>query len=197
LQWKNRNNLSKNQKLALAGLTIFGVFVIGLWVFTLNQQIKSPLVRASSSNAKQTTTEVNDVAKQKTQDTDGDGLSDYDELNVYSTSPYIEDSDSDGISDGVEVKNGTNPNCPQGTDCNIKTSVATSTETAAVTSGASTATSSTNTLNNLLLTGQIDAANLRKILLDSGATSKADLDKITDAELLQAYKAQLASSSQK
>ena len=50
-------------------------------------------------------------------DTDKDGLSDYDELNIYKTSPYIEDSDSDGYTDGEEVKNDKDPNCPSGQDC--------------------------------------------------------------------------------
>ncbi len=36
-------------------------------------------------------------------DTDGDGLSDYDELYTYGTSPYLVDSDSDGVSDYDEI----------------------------------------------------------------------------------------------
>ncbi|UDQ99046.1 PA14 domain-containing protein [Lentisphaerota bacterium WC36G] len=36
-------------------------------------------------------------------DTDGDSLSDYDEIYVYKTSPTYKDSDGDGISDGDEV----------------------------------------------------------------------------------------------
>jgi hypothetical protein len=32
----------------------------------------------------------------KTKDTDGDGLSDWDEIHVYKTSPYLEDTDGDG-----------------------------------------------------------------------------------------------------
>ncbi len=42
-------------------------------------------------------------------DTDGDGLSDYDEVVVHGTSPVLLDSDGDGISDGDEVALGTNP----------------------------------------------------------------------------------------
>ncbi|HSW55746.1 MAG TPA: OmpA family protein [Ignavibacteriaceae bacterium] len=38
-------------------------------------------------------------------DTDGDGLSDYDEIMKYNTDPLIADSDGDGLSDGDEVLN--------------------------------------------------------------------------------------------
>ena len=45
------------------------------------------------------------------QDTDGDGLFDYDEINIYSTNPNNNDSDGDGFSDASEVINyQTNPN---------------------------------------------------------------------------------------
>jgi len=50
-------------------------------------------------------------------DTDADGLSDYDELEVFFTSPYLGDSDSDGFSDKDEIKAGTHPNCISGTGC--------------------------------------------------------------------------------
>jgi hypothetical protein len=42
-------------------------------------------------------------------DTDGDGLSDGDEVHVYRTNPLLWDTDGDGISDGVEVKTGSDP----------------------------------------------------------------------------------------
>ena len=42
-------------------------------------------------------------------DTDGDGLSDGDEVHVYHTKPLLWDTDGDGISDGVEVRTGSNP----------------------------------------------------------------------------------------
>ncbi|NQD80549.1 hypothetical protein HP436_10205, partial [Pseudomonas sp. CrR14] len=43
-------------------------------------------------------------------DSDGDGLSDYDEVNQYGTDPMADDSDGDGLSDTDEVVRGTNPN---------------------------------------------------------------------------------------
>ena len=46
-------------------------------------------------------------------DTDGDGISDGDEVNVYHTNPLLADSDGDGISDGDEIAAGTNPLDPK------------------------------------------------------------------------------------
>ena len=47
--------------------------------------------------------------KDKLQDTDGDGLTDLDEANIYKTNPHIFDTDNDGYSDGEEVEKGYNP----------------------------------------------------------------------------------------
>jgi len=198
---ETKNNLTRNQKLALIGLTIFGIFTLGLWGFTLNQQIKSPLAYNSANNAKQSAAIASEEEKQKTQDTDGDGLSDWDELNIYGTSPYLADSDSDGISDGVEINNGTNPNCPQGKDCSSVATVSTVGNSAV----ASTSnpinlnvgqTSANQTEYTSLLAGQSDAAALRKMLSDAGL-DKAILDQISDEVLLKTYKDMVASSTKK
>lgn len=45
----------------------------------------------------------------KLQDSDGDGLMDLDEINIYKTDPKDSDTDGDGYQDGNEVKNGFNP----------------------------------------------------------------------------------------
>lgn len=42
-------------------------------------------------------------------DTDGDGLTDFDEVNVYGTNPNNPDTDGDGYNDGNEVTIGSNP----------------------------------------------------------------------------------------
>ncbi len=42
-------------------------------------------------------------------DTDGDGLTDYDEEHIHGTDPDDPDTDDDGINDGDEIANGTNP----------------------------------------------------------------------------------------
>jgi hypothetical protein len=51
-----------------------------------------------------------DVAMDPGIDTDGDGLTDYEELHIYNTDPEDEDTDDDGLNDGDEVNiHGTNP----------------------------------------------------------------------------------------
>ena len=47
-----------------------------------------------------------------TVDSDGDGLTDSDELGSWSTNPFSSDSDADGYPDQTEVTNGYNPNGP-------------------------------------------------------------------------------------
>ena len=45
-------------------------------------------------------------------DTDGDGLTDYEEVVIYQTNPLVSDTDGDRQSDGQEVRSGSNPNGP-------------------------------------------------------------------------------------
>jgi hypothetical protein len=45
-------------------------------------------------------------------DTDGDGISDFDEVNLYKTNPNSPDTDQDGVNDNVEITGGFDPNNP-------------------------------------------------------------------------------------
>lgn len=109
---------------AKAGVVIFGIIgVLGLVFsgFFLMQHIHEPfnIDYQGEAYVSLSEREAQEIAFQKAADTDGDGISDYDELNVYRTSPYLMDSDSDGFDDGQEIKSGDNPNCPAGEDCNF------------------------------------------------------------------------------
>lgn len=99
--------------IAVAGLGLSGFLVARSIHLT---HLPAANVRSSSPSA------IAKLDALKTKDTDGDGLSDYDELFHYHTSPYLKDSDSDGIPDNVEIKNGTDPNCPQGKICSVAAS---------------------------------------------------------------------------
>ncbi len=108
--------LDKNQKIAAAGLAVFAVLIVILWMAQLKNNIYGPFNSPADSSQVASEAQTSDEAL-KVKDTDSDGLSDYDELNIYSTSPYLEDTDGDGLKDGEEVKAGTDPNCPKGKTC--------------------------------------------------------------------------------
>ena len=49
------------------------------------------------------------VGKKAFTDSDKDGITDYDEINIYNTDPFAADSDGDGFNDDVEIEAGFNP----------------------------------------------------------------------------------------
>ena len=52
---------------------------------------------------------IDRVGDKVTRDSDRDGVSDYDEVNIYTTDPFVADSDKDGFTDGAEVLAGYDP----------------------------------------------------------------------------------------
>lgn len=121
-------------------------------------------------------TQQAELLAQQTKDTDGDGLSDYDELNKYSTSPYLKDSDSDGIDDKAEVTRGTDPNCPEGQNCFASASQSSST-------GAVPTLQTSMTNPSVTITPDY----IRQIMKQNGATDE-QLKLLTDDELMAEFK---------
>jgi len=114
----NWDSLSSHQKLSLGVFIVIGLSTIVLGFFRINKAIVLPFKRTTGfafKSAEQL--EKERTQKLRTQDTDGDGLTDYDELYVFRTSPFLEDSDSDGQNDGAEVASESDPNCPAGKTC--------------------------------------------------------------------------------
>lgn len=52
---------------------------------------------------------INLAKAKKIKDSDSDGLSDFDEINIFGSDPYNSDSDGDGVEDGEAVLNGKDP----------------------------------------------------------------------------------------
>jgi len=179
--------LSHNQKKALLVLAFFSLVVLIFGVWNIRHQIYSPFdysrSLATTENAAATSTTANDY----TTDTDKDGISDYEEINVYSTSPYLEDTDSDGFNDKDEILHGTDPNCASGQVCH-EVLLSTSTPTSTVSNIQTTETTPTTGSSSLesMLEGGSDAASLRQLLLDNGM-DKATLDQISDEDLMKSY----------
>lgn len=204
--------LEKNQKIALAALSVIAVFFVVMWVVQFNRSIADPFAYKGEPEKTNNTPEedANSEAVLKAKDTDQDGLNDFDELAVYKTSPYLEDSDSDGLADGEEVKKGTDPNCPAGRNCATAGTLENASSTPA---SPINKTDSADDLNNILnqlnsqtiqsppadvqnlLEGKADAASLRQALLDAGM-DKRILDAMTDKQLLDSYQETLKNSKQ-
>lgn len=207
--------LEKNQKIALAALSVIAIFFVVMWVIQFNRSIADPFAYKGEPEKTNNTPEedANSEAVLKTKDTDQDGLNDFDELAVYKTSPYLEDSDSDGLADGEEVKKGTDPNCPAGRNCATLGILENASSTPVLqTDKTDSADDLNNILNRLngqttnneaqvpadvqnLLGGQADAASLRQALLDAGM-DKRILDAMTDKQLLDSYQETLKNSKQ-
>lgn len=118
--------LSSEQQMGVTIFSVCGVLTLLFSGWYLRAQIRAPFMtplsslQASRKFVDERTKALQLEEDQKMKDTDGDGVSDWDELNVYHTSPYLDDSDSDGILDGVEIAQGTDPNCPKDRECQLR-----------------------------------------------------------------------------
>jgi hypothetical protein len=194
---KTPRSFNKNQKITAVVFGFLALAIVTAMIMQMRYQITSPFSAPKSSsvaaNQAATLSETGSgtSAELKGKDTDKDGISDFDELEVYKTSPYMEDSDSDGFLDREEVTNGTDPNCPSGQTCIVATPIATPVDMATIDPTAILATTTATidpneALYNNITSGASDPAVLRKLLLDNGMEAAA-LDQITDEELLADY----------
>jgi len=176
-----KSGLSKEQKIGFILLLAFAFLSVGLGVlqirntmyshFALNSQVSGVLKD-----------QVNTIDALRFRDTDKDGLNDFDELYVYNTSPYLVDTDSDGIPDGEEVKRGLNPNCPEGQDCSVSSDTVDQMGSVSSTD-ASLAVPADQPAIDLGQAVQ-DPAQVRKMLIGAGVSSNV-VNKVSDAELMK------------
>ncbi len=191
--------LRSEQRTAVVVLLLCTVSAAGLSISQLGQQLHAPFF-ISKNKADLTQKFFADQAQQdnkvellKQKDTDHDGLSDYDELYVYHTSPYLADSDSDGIPDAIEVAQGTDPNCPQGKTC---FQAPNDVGLASASSGASfqeflQVTPVTNGPQKFLERppdpATLTPAQIRDYLLTKGLVAKEELALLPDAAVVEVY----------
>jgi len=177
-------DLPREQKMAAVFLAAFSILIVVssvlLFNFKLNKPFSTDKIMSGATTA--TTSDLSKI------DSDGDSLSDYDETNIYRTSPYLEDSDSDGLNDKQEVLNGSDPNCPAGKICNAI-------EVAPIASS-SDIRDSVDPGEMPIMTGaasivpgmgnEITPTTLRQILLQNGY-NQSDLDQISDEDIMRSY----------
>ncbi len=105
-----------------------------------------------------------------TNDSDSDGLTDGEEVNIYSTNPDEADSDEDGLSDALELDLGTDPNLPDSDDDTF-------TDAHEFTTG-----------TNPLDPGEYpESANESPLALFADTTNDTDEDGLTDGEETHIY----------
>lgn len=188
---------SDEHRLAISIVAAATVVMVAFGFLSIGNAIKKPFEPTGGRFVSLDQQQSEAQAALKYKDTDGDGLSDYDELYIYHTSPYLADTDSDGIPDGVEVKNGTDPNCPNGQVCqdsaayvappaNVNPEDAImGAPTVLDTSAFASSSSAVAGYDTSILT-QFDADKVRSALKAAGM-SDAQLSKITDDQLHQIY----------
>lgn len=111
--------LSREQKTAFGFVLSFGALALIFGTFYLWKHVASPFTLSYTGPKFLTGDEQQqqEMDRLKADDTDSDGLNDYDELYVYRTSPYLKDSDGDVIEDAAEVAQGQDPNCAPQMPC--------------------------------------------------------------------------------
>lgn len=169
-------------------LLLFGVVTLFFGFFQILNSIRGPFRLPSNTNEAKLGETGSEISALKKKDTDSDGLSDFDELYTYQTSPYLADSDSDSLADQQEVFSGTDPNCAQGTTCS-SLELATNAN-AASTNGATTNGAASNIQSGLPINSStasdISLDDLRIALRNAGAPA-ATLEGMSDEQLLQLY----------
>jgi len=208
------SGLGKGRTIALAVLAFFAVLVFVFGIINIQKGIYSPFLPKTSVKDKDSASDLENFcpsgncsdlsdADLQNKDTDGDGLSDYDELNFYKTSPYLEDSDSDGFSDKEEIDNNKNPNCPAGRDCD--NDVLFNEDAQLVNPGTANnidleelnaQIKPINTQINDLGAEDMNVADLRELLIEAGM-EKALLGQISDKDLMESFSEALAEDQAK
>ena len=198
--------LDKSQKILMTILGVFSAFVFIMWFINIRNQLgynRQPMQASGYDSEKAQTPEI-DI----TTDTDGDGVSDWDEANIYKTSMYLEDTDGDGIPDGREINQKTDPNCPTGQQCgsealsNIEAQgeqqIDMTADEIIPSSGA--VLDASQAIQNLgdsdimrIISGQASVAEIRQLFKQSGIPAEI-VDSLSDDAIMTEYK-KMASES--
>jgi len=158
---------------------ILGLAIVALGVWQIRSAIYAPFKLTKYAKAP-TTEEV--LAALKSQDTDKDGLNDFDEKFVYQTSPYLADSDSDGFSDKDEIMAKSNPLDPKSTPENKIVTTETPLEER-VFKAPLTGTSEPAAVSS----GEVSAQEIKDLLVTRGGLSRDLVDKLDDNTLKKLY----------
>jgi hypothetical protein len=106
---------TNEQKFSVSILALCGFFAIVLSMVHMRENIRSPFLvnndEVLATKKLVGTSLAEDEARLKRIDTDGDGLSDFDEINIFHTNANLRDTCGDGMSDNIRIATGKNLNC--------------------------------------------------------------------------------------
>ncbi len=187
--------------ISIIGVVVFfgGILQIRSHVFTFDRSIASSMDKieaALQQNDNDSVISDNpsaaELSKLQTKDTDGDTLSDFQELYVYGTSPYLPDSDSDTLPDNEELAQATNPNCAEGANCSQPREEGSgTTSTAAADAFAELSPEEALEKFGVSEDGTVDAGKLREQLKQLGVPAEV-VDGADDATLLKVFEETVA-----
>lgn len=103
-------------------IVVMGVYQVRTTLFSSQESTSAHLAEALEKNAGSGTSaspDSQEILADKSLDSDGDGLNNFEEVAQYGTSAYLIDTDSDGVGDAKELTDGTDPTCPEGGDCEV------------------------------------------------------------------------------
>jgi len=87
------------------------IFFLTLFFLTPARAADTFAEQATNPSAEQAVQSIQEplILSAQALDTDGDGLTDEQEINIYHTNPNDPDTDTDGFEDGIEIKNNFSP----------------------------------------------------------------------------------------
>lgn len=171
--------------LGILTIGILGISTFALAMKTFPARLRAPFRLLPAGTVSGALSPEQDLLT-STKDTDRDGVPDVQELKVYKTSPFLEDTDSDGKSDGAEIAVGEDPNCPAGQDCRIVQGVLPDSrelERTRVLQSILSA-SAIEKITQAGIPGLTDAATLRQVLKQAGVSEEI-LAQFSDEELVK------------
>ncbi len=188
---------TKEERIALWFVVVFGFGTLIFGGLSWASAMRKPYLITYTGPRYMTTAEQEDaeVSRLRLEDSDDDGVSDYDELHIFSSSPYIADTDSDGILDGVEISAGDDPLCARGGACEkaqetvVPVTIPVDEAPEAPVQQVPTAEDALGSLQGL------STAEIRKILQESGMESSV-LDQLSDEQVATLYQEALSAAAQ-
>lgn len=174
---------STREKITIGVILVVGFVAVIFGSNKLMNLAQEPLINfaklgVGSADAGLAQNELSAVFELQNKDTDGDDLTDYAEIYIYKSSPYLEDSDSDTYGDKQEVDSGDDPNCPGTESCWRSDDLANQANISLASA-------------QDLIAGKSNPSTIRNFLLQKGFPQDT-LDSITDEQLMSVYQQALA-----